>query len=220
LQNYSLESVSFHLLHRRLPQHSTSQLLAWWADPRRCFLLTDYQLSRLSACHQLLDSLDLLGRTSELARLFGIQFSEVFSRGSQFRVESMMLRLAKPKNFVAVSPSVAQRALMRSPEFIPLVMEPQSAFYEDPVAVLDFQSLYPSVIIGHNLCFSTCLGRVELLGKEEPFEFGASFLKVLHFLKKRSRKLIQLLLLRWIHARLRNWNLMLAPTEWHLYQRQ
>jgi DNA polymerase zeta len=178
VQDYSLENASFKLLHKRLPHFSGAQLLVWWNTPKRRFLVTDYQLSRLEACHQLLDSLDLLGRTSELARLFGIQFYEVFSRGSQFRVESMMLRLAKPKNFVPLSPSVAQRAMMRSAEFIPLVMEPQSTFYQDPVAVLDFQSLYPSVIIAHNICFSTCLGRVEFLGREEPFEFGCNLLKV------------------------------------------
>ena len=32
---------------------------------------------------QLLEQLDMIGRTSELARLFGIQFYEVFTRGSQ-----------------------------------------------------------------------------------------------------------------------------------------
>lgn len=105
------------------------------------------------------------GQTCEHARLFGIQFYEVFSRGSQFRVESMMLRLAKPLNYIPVSPSVQQRARMRAPESLPLIMEPQSAFYTDPLVVLDFQSLYPSIIIAYNYCFSTCLGRVEHIGQ-------------------------------------------------------
>ena len=37
---------------------------------------------------------------------------------------------------------------------------PQSRFYHDPVLVLDFQSLYPSLIIAFNLCFSTCMGQM------------------------------------------------------------
>ena len=45
-------------------------------------------------------------------------------------------------------------------ECLPLVIEPESAFYPDPVVVLDFQSLYPSMIIAYNLCYSTCLGKV------------------------------------------------------------
>lgn len=39
-------------------------------------------------------------------------------------------------------------------------MEPESGFYADPVVVLDFQSLYPSMIIAYNFCFSTCLGKI------------------------------------------------------------
>ena len=31
-------------------------------------------------------------------------------------------------------------------EAMPLVMEPESRFYADPVVVLDFQSLYPSQV--------------------------------------------------------------------------
>jgi DNA polymerase zeta len=43
---------------------------------------------------------------------------------------------------------------------MPLIMEPLSAFYNGPLVVLDFQSLYPSVMIAYNYCYSTCLGRV------------------------------------------------------------
>lgn len=44
---------------------------------------------------------------------------------------------------------------------IALVVEPDRRFYTDPVVVVDFQSLYPSVIIAYNICYSTCLGKIE-----------------------------------------------------------
>ena len=44
-------------------------------------------------------------------------------------------------------------------EAVPLVLEPAGRMYCSPVVVLDFQSLYPSLIIAYNLCYSTCLGR-------------------------------------------------------------
>lgn len=35
------------------------------------------------------------------------------------------------------------------------VVEPKVGFYNRPVATLDFASLYPSIIIAYNLCY-TC----------------------------------------------------------------
>ena len=71
-----------------------------------------------------------------------------------------MFRIAKPENFLLVSPSRKQVGGQNALECLPLVMEPQSAFYNSPLLVLDFQSLYPSVMIAYNYCYSTFLGRV------------------------------------------------------------
>ncbi|XP_037953294.1 DNA polymerase zeta catalytic subunit [Teleopsis dalmanni] len=178
LTSYSFENVMYHILHKRCPWHNFQDLTTWFASPCSRWIVIEYYLERVRGTLSLLDQLDLIGRTSEMAKLIGIQFYEVLSRGSQFRVESMMLRIGKPKNLVPLSPSVQQRAHMRAPEYLALIMEPQSRFYVDPLIVLDFQSLYPSMIIAYNYCFSTCLGRVEHLGQSSPFEFGASQLRV------------------------------------------
>lgn len=45
---------------------------------------------------------------SEFARVFGIEFFSVISRGSQFKVESFMFRIGKPESFVFISPSKGQ----------------------------------------------------------------------------------------------------------------
>ncbi|KAJ5144472.1 hypothetical protein N7526_001980 [Penicillium atrosanguineum] len=102
---------------------------------------------------------ELIPRTSEQARLLGIDFSSVYFRGSQFKVESLMFRIAKPENYLLVSPSRKQVGQQNALECLPLVMEPRSDFYTSPLVVLDFQSLYPSVMIAYNYCYSTFLGR-------------------------------------------------------------
>lgn len=180
LTSYTFENLMYHILHKRKPTHSYKDLSFWWDHRSNYYrhITAKYYIDRVEGILQLMNQLDLIGRTSELARLFGIQFYEVLSRGSQFRVESMMLRLAKPMNYIAVSPSVQQRAKMRAPEWIPLIFEPQSRFYADPVIVLDFQSLYPSIIIAYNYCFSTCVGRIDMLGTDQVFKFGACQLKL------------------------------------------
>lgn len=35
------------------------------------------------------------------------------------------------------------------------VLDPNKGFYKDPVIVLDFASLYPSIMIANNTCYST-----------------------------------------------------------------
>ena len=66
-------------------------------------------------------------------------------------------------------------------EAIPLVMEPESTMYSDPVIVLDYQSLYPSQIIAYNLCFCTCLGRpMHAADPSQALRLGASTLCLPH----------------------------------------
>ncbi|XP_078050436.1 DNA polymerase zeta catalytic subunit [Augochlora pura] len=180
LLNYTFENVMYHVLRERISCPTFQHLTDWWKhnNVTTHWKVIFHYVTRVVGTLRILLHLDIIGKTCEHARLFGIQFYEVFSRGSQFRVESMMLRLAKPLNYIAVSPAVQQRARMRAPESLPLIMEPQSTLYTDPIVVLDFQSLYPSIIIAYNYCFSTCLGRLEHVGQHEPFEFGAAMLKV------------------------------------------
>ena len=37
------------------------------------------------------------------------------------------------------------------------VLEPQRKFYKNPIATLDFASLYPSIMMAHNLCYTTLI---------------------------------------------------------------
>jgi DNA polymerase zeta len=162
LLQYTMENVAFHLLHRRVPHFSWADLTRWYTNgkPRDLAKTISYYVSRVQLDLEILEQNELIPRTSEQARLLGVDFFSVFSRGSQFKVESLMFRIAKPENFLLVSPSRKQVGGQNALECLPLVMEPQSAFYNSPLLVLDFQSLYPSVMIAYNYCYSTFLGRV------------------------------------------------------------
>ncbi|KAK4198463.1 putative DNA polymerase zeta catalytic subunit [Triangularia verruculosa] len=162
LLQYTMENVVWHLLHRRIPHFSWKDLTEWYSSgrPRDLTKVLRYHLKRTKMNIEILEANELIPRTSEQARLLGVDFFSVFSRGSQFKVESIMFRIAKPENFVLISPSRKQVGSQNALECLPLVMEPQSNFYTSPVLVLDFQSLYPSVMIAYNYCYSTCLGRI------------------------------------------------------------
>jgi DNA polymerase zeta len=162
LLQYSMENVVWHLLHRRIPHYSWRTLTDWYTSgrPRDLSKVLRYYLRRTRMDIEIIEANELIPRTSEQARLLGVDFFSVFSRGSQFKVESIMFRIAKPENFLLVSPNRKQVGSQNALECLPLVMEPQSAFYPSPLLVLDFQSLYPSVMIAYNYCYSTCLGRV------------------------------------------------------------
>ncbi|XP_055816734.1 DNA polymerase zeta catalytic subunit [Solanum dulcamara] len=162
LNLYTLEAVAEAVLRRKFPYIPNKVLTNWFlSGPGRArYRCIEYFLERAKLNLQIMNQLDVVNRTSELARIFGIDFFSVLSRGSQYRVESMFLRLAHAQNYVAISPGNQQVASQPAMECIPLVMEPKSGFYADPVVVLDFQSLYPSMIIAYNLCFCTCLGKV------------------------------------------------------------
>jgi DNA polymerase zeta len=162
LLQYTMENVAFHLLRRRIPHFNWADLTKWYTNgiPRDLAKVINYYISRVQLDLEILEKNELISRTSEQARLLGVDFFSVFSRGSQFKVESLMFRIAKPENFLLVSPSRKQVGGQNALECLPLVMEPQSAFYNSPLLVLDFQSLYPSVMIAYNYCYSTFLGRV------------------------------------------------------------
>ena len=174
ISSHTQEACCAAVLRVRVPFIPQQQLAAWWdgdddekkksgnenenrKDDRWRALAAVSRRARLSLA--LLDSLDVLGRASEMARTYGIDVASVLTRGSQYRVEAMLLRLAHASNYLLRAPSRNDVEAQPAMEAVPLVAEPETGFQSCPVAVLDFQSLYPSMVIAYNLCFSTLLGR-------------------------------------------------------------
>lgn len=163
LTSYTLENVCFHTLHQNLPKFSNRTLSNWIrnGDYAQHIMFFRYYKHKVNLIMQIIDMQEFVLRNVEQSRLIGVDFYLNFYRGSQFKVESILLRIAKSENLLLNSPSKLDVHDMRALDVIPLIMEPDSNFYKSPLVVLDFQSLYPSIMIAYNYCYLTLLGRIE-----------------------------------------------------------
>lgn len=172
LRDYSFENVVREVYNTTVPYLTSLSLHECFATDQGVFI--DYFKFRIKHNILLLDSLEIFFKIEEQARLIGIDIGSVVERGSQFRVESLLFRITKAYNMILLSPSRKEVRMQKPLQCLSLVMEPYSNFYRDgPVVVLDFQSLYPSVMIAFNYCYSTCLGRLRNF-KNIDNKFGVS----------------------------------------------
>jgi len=90
----------------------------------------------------------------EMARVTGIPFNYLLSRGQQIKVISQLYRKALETGYVV--PALKQEGSDEQYEGA-TVLEPEQGYYDVPIATLDFASLYPSIMQAHNLCYTTLL---------------------------------------------------------------
>lgn len=89
----------------------------------------------------------------EMARVTGVPLSYLLSRGQQIKVVSQLLRKAKEQKLVLPAMKVEVGEDFTGAT----VIEPMKGYYNQPIATLDFASLYPSIMMAHNLCYTTLI---------------------------------------------------------------
>ncbi|CAG9858096.1 unnamed protein product [Phyllotreta striolata] len=99
----------------------------------------------------------------EMARVTGVPITSLLTKGEQVKVIAQLLRHAKQAGYFMP----AHQGGPTSDQFEgATVIEPIRGYYTEPIATLDFSSLYPSIMIAHNLCYTTLVqpGQKEKLG--------------------------------------------------------
>jgi DNA polymerase delta subunit 1 len=90
----------------------------------------------------------------EMARVTGVPINFLLTRGQMIKVMSMIYRKCRKEGYAVP----AKRGGAAEDTFEgATVLDPTCAFYEQPIATLDFASLYPSIMMAHNLCYTTFL---------------------------------------------------------------
>ena len=123
----------------------------------------------------------LLGKYIAIAKLSGITLQDCLNGGQSTRIENLLLREFNSRGFVIpLKPGdvedVAREGERARTEYKGgLVLEPEKGLHTDGcVLVLDFKSLYPSIIITYNICPTTLIkGETELQCNQSPS--GAKF---------------------------------------------
>jgi len=153
LTDYSLGGLSEHFCHNPLPELREADLGVLRANRPRAF--AQYALRRSEAAFLIFDHLAFLFNFVEMARVTGCPLSFLLERGQAVKVQAQLLREARQRGFVLPSqrPGTGEETTFEGAT----VLEPACNFYQSPVAVLDFASLYPSIMMAHNLCYCTLL---------------------------------------------------------------
>jgi len=90
----------------------------------------------------------------EMARVTGVPLSYLQTRGQQIKVVSQLLRKAMEQDLLL--PTHQSQASEENYEGA-TVIDPVRGYYDVPIATLDFSSLYPSIMMAHNLCYTSLL---------------------------------------------------------------
>ncbi|CCD42445.1 similar to Similar to dna polymerase delta catalytic subunit [Botrytis cinerea T4] len=119
---------------------------------------------------RLMDKLSCLENYTEMARVTGVPFNFLLSRGQQVKFISQLFRKALEQKLVI--PNLSSNSSEEQYEGA-TVIEPTRGYYSVPIATLDFASLYPSIIQAHNLCYTTLLKKdvVEALKLEKDEDY-------------------------------------------------
>nr|AAF81662.1 DNA polymerase [Retroperitoneal fibromatosis-associated herpesvirus] len=203
LSDYKLDTVAKHCLSKQKDDISYRDI----PPPFRSGAAGRAKIGRYCVIDSVL-VMDLLRmfqthvEIAEIARLARIPARRVLTDGQQIRVFSCLLEAASREGYILPVPNGDTTGGYQGAT----VISPIPGFYDDPVLVVDFASLYPSIMQAHNLCYSTLITGSALHGHPEltPDDYETFHLSggTVHFVKKHVREsLLSKLLTTWLAKR-------------------
>jgi DNA polymerase delta subunit 1 len=173
LRSYTLNSVSAHFLKEQKEDVHHSMITELYnGDSNSRRRLAVYCLKDAYLPQRLLDKLMALVNYTEMARVTGVPFNFLLSRGQQVKFLSQIFRKCLEQSLVI--PDLSSQGGDSGDQYEgATVIEPKRGYYDVPVATLDFASLYPSIMQAHNLCYTTLLDKqsVEKLNMKKDEDY-------------------------------------------------
>ncbi|GMH36104.1 hypothetical protein BSKO_03972 [Bryopsis sp. KO-2023] len=161
LASFSLMDCVFSVLGERLEVLSPKTIGQLWqscdsGNERDAFRLCQYCIRRVSVVRRLSENLGILTEAIEMARVTGLTLPQVMYNAQMIRTWSLLIRHAH-QNCYIIGGRLSPLPLSESPYMMHPVELRNVGLYKDPVVILDFASLYPSLYCAYNMCYSTLL---------------------------------------------------------------
>ena len=153
LRTYSFAEAVMVILSRTKEVLTTSMLASLFKESSHTRQrAVSYAAKDIFTINELFRHMAALPTYIEMARIAGLNIQDSYTRGQGVRFWSQLGRYCKTVNVVIPSQTESQPSMFEGPiNFI----DEQTYHTTDSCAILDFKSLYPSIMIAHNFCYST-----------------------------------------------------------------
>ena len=155
LDSYKLDSVSKLYLGDQKIDMAPKEMFARYkeGDPVKLKEVAEYCIKDTLLPHRLMKKLCTLLNLVEMAKATWVPVPFLVERGQQIKVFSQLTKKARELGFMV--PTIRYGALPEEPYEGATVLDAQKGAYYTPITALDFEALYPSIMMAHNLCYSS-----------------------------------------------------------------
>ena len=155
LDSYKLDNVSKLYLGDQKIDMPPKEMFARFkeGDPIKLRQVAEYCVKDTLLPHRLLKKLCTLVSLLEMAKATWVPLSFLVERGQQIKVFSQLTKKALESGFKV--PALEYGSTPEQGYEGATVLDAQKGAYYTPITALDFASLYPSIMMAHNLCYST-----------------------------------------------------------------
>ena len=153
-------------------------------------LVAKYCLQDCNLVLRLIEKLDIVGNALQMARICNIPFEFIFSRGQGIRILALAYRVCNKKGFYIPDRDCADSKQKDEDWQGGYVHTPAIGYYQKPIIVLDFESLYPNCMIDKNLSRETFVPNLKESGlsRDDVHEIKISDTRSHFFAKKQVRR--------------------------------
>ena len=155
LDSYKLDNVSKLYLGDQKIDMAPKEMFARYReeDPVKLREVAEYCIKDTLLPHKLMKKLCTLLNLVEMAKATWVPANFLVERGQQIKVFSQLTKKARELGFMV--PTIRYGAIPEEPYEGATVLDAQKGAYYTPITALDFEALYPSIMMAHNLCYSS-----------------------------------------------------------------